>query len=176
MTVDGHGNALTWDSGHWSGPVPIDASGAGLQSVSCASATFCAAGDWNGNALTWNGTRWSKPVTVDPTTSTSGGGLSSMSCPVRSFCMATDWNGGEVSWDGTSWSKPVTFDPNGAGGLISVSCVSPGFCRALDGSDALGQNRGSGEPITPLTRAFLSLSPSAGYAYMPRFSGRRGAG
>jgi hypothetical protein len=140
VTVDGHGNALTWTSGRWSRPVPIDSSGAGLQSVSCASASFCAAGDWNGNALTWNGTRWSAPAAVDPTTASSGGGLPSVSCPTARFCLAADWNGGEVHWNGVRWSKPVTFDPDGAGGNISVSCVSPSLCRALDGNNALTWN------------------------------------
>lgn len=141
VAVDGSGDAVTYRDGSWSQPRPADGSGAGLQSVSCASAVFCMAGDWDGNAVEFTGSSWSAPVSLETTTGSSGGGIGSISCPTAAFCIAADWEGSELTWNGTSWSAPVAFDPAGAGGLISLSCRSAALCTAVDGGgDALTWN------------------------------------
>jgi hypothetical protein len=80
------GEAATYDGSSWSAPVKIDSS-AGLSSVSCPSASFCAAVDFRGNALTYNGSSWSAPVHI------AGSSLRSVSCPSASFCAAVDDSG-----------------------------------------------------------------------------------
>src|SRR5579872_6109932 len=39
MVVDAHGNAISFQHGHWSSPLAVDSSE--LEDVSCASPTFC---------------------------------------------------------------------------------------------------------------------------------------
>jgi hypothetical protein len=97
-------------SNGWSAPVSVDPVSFG-SSVSCASATFCAAVDYEGNALTFDGTSWSAATSIDALP------LASVSCPSSSFCVAVDYSGNVVTFDGTSWSAPVSID---SGGLISV--------------------------------------------------------
>jgi hypothetical protein len=145
-------NALTWNGRQWSAPVLIDLTGDGVESVSCASASFCMAVDWNGNALTWNGTGWSATAISCPDSTTASAGdcttagpfadpragvLDSVSCPTASFCAAVDGTGYTFTWNGTSWSRPVwsatsPADPHG-GALTSVSCPTARFCVAVDG-------------------------------------------
>ena len=75
-------HAVTYDGTTWATPAAIDSHGAALTSVSCPSARFCAAIDFNGNGrvLTYNGTGWSAPATIDPNAF-----LASVSCPSASF-------------------------------------------------------------------------------------------
>jgi hypothetical protein len=76
----------------WSQPSSIDASGGGLNAVSCPSSSFCVAVDSNANALTFNGCKWSQSSSIDA----KGGGLNAVSCPSSSFCVAVDGNGNAV--------------------------------------------------------------------------------
>jgi hypothetical protein len=76
-------------SGVWSAPTDIGDSSLFPNSVSCSSATFCAAvaGTFSsftgyGYALTYNGTSWTAPTNIG----SSGGDLRSVSCP-----SATQW-------------------------------------------------------------------------------------
>ena len=119
----------------WSAPKSIDSTGQ-VVSVSCPSATFCAAVDTHalvsgseGRALTFNGSTWSAPATVD-----SSVGLSSVSCPSASFCVAVDGNGDFLTYSGSSWTAPTSID---SARLMSVSCTSSTFCVAIDGNSAL---------------------------------------
>ena len=48
----------------WSQGTLIDASGS-LTSVSCPTASFCAAVDYDGDVLTYNGSSWSSPESID---------------------------------------------------------------------------------------------------------------
>jgi len=72
-------------SGVWSAPDKIG-TGLGFVSVSCSSATFCAAVGTNGGpsgyALTYNGTSWS-PTYI-------GIAAGAVSCASASFCVAVD--------------------------------------------------------------------------------------
>jgi hypothetical protein len=60
----------------------------GLNSVSCATASFCAAVDWWGSVYTYNGISWSSLDSIDP----GYPGLESVSCPTTSFCAAVDYS------------------------------------------------------------------------------------
>jgi hypothetical protein len=51
----------------WSPATAIDP-GRELSTVSCPSASFCAAVDYGPNVVTFNGTSWSKPSAIDPGT------------------------------------------------------------------------------------------------------------
>ena len=113
--------------GVFSPPQSIDRTGGGLQSVSCASATFCISVDTGGRALTWNGTSWSAPKSIDA----GGGGFASVSCASATFCTALDGSGNALSFNGTSWSAPKLIDGS-TNGLDSVSCASATFCAAVD--------------------------------------------
>ncbi|MDA8067055.1 MAG: DUF4232 domain-containing protein [Actinomycetota bacterium] len=107
----------------WSGPAGIDANA--LNSVSCPSASFCAAVDGAGGALTYNGSTWSTPAAVDTTS------LVAVSCPSASFCAAVDGAGGALTYNGSTWSTPVHIDTQ-TNTLTSVSCPSASFCVAVD--------------------------------------------
>jgi Fe-S cluster biogenesis protein NfuA len=89
MAVDLSGNAVTFNGSSWSAPASIDPT-AVLFSVSCPSASFCAAvGD---HAVTYDGSSWNTPVDIDPNT------LISVSCPLPSFCAAMDFEGNAVTY------------------------------------------------------------------------------
>jgi hypothetical protein len=105
---------VTFNGVSWSAPANIDPAGQVL-SVSCPSASFCAAvGD---NAMTYNGNSWSSPASIDdPNT------LISVSCASSSFCAATDGDGNAVTY---------AVSPK-ADQTISVNSHAPG--TAVSGS------------------------------------------
>ena len=109
----------------WSSPVSIDP-GTVLESVSCASKSFCAAVDDLGEALTYNGTSWTAPAEIEP-----GSFLTGVSCPSKLFCLAVDKAGNALFYNGTSWAAPAPVDTGHA--FRSVSCRSKSFCAAVDG-------------------------------------------
>jgi hypothetical protein len=108
----------------WSGGQRVDT--AGLTSVSCASADFCAAADSGGNALTYSGGKWSAPRRL------SSDGLSRVSCPTAGFCVATSNGSVLYTYSGGTWSPPTElFGDNGKPAhLTSVSCTAATFCMA----------------------------------------------
>ena len=152
--------ALIWDGTSWSAssqirwPDPND----GITNVSCATASFCAAGDEDGDIRVWDGTSWSIDHQVVP--GSTSGGAHSISCPSASFCMAVNDLGNAIVWNGTSWSIPQSIDPNLANvrgpaanmygngqvplGLFSVSCPTASFCVAVgsDGDAVIGRQAG----------------------------------
>src|SRR5664279_2813017 len=104
----------------------IDPPHGGPVSVSCPTATFCAAVDTQGAALTFNGTTWTPPITI---TDSADYGWTSVSCPSASFCVAVG-DGGQVStFNGATWTSPVTLPSGWA--LMSVSCATSMFCVAM---------------------------------------------
>jgi len=115
----------------WTQALSINSYGnAGFQSVSCPSATFCAAGYSGGTVSLFNGTSWSQPAVVDST----GGFLNSVSCAQsagQTLCTAVDNDGYVETYDGSSWSSPDQIDPNG-NGLIGVSCPTTTLCVTVD--------------------------------------------
>ena len=135
----------------WSAPTTIDTN-PNLTSVSCASTTFCVAGDSSGNVITWNGSTWSSPVNID-----SSNDLSSVSCASATFCVAVDSSGNAITWNGTSWSIPVNIDSSN--NLSSVSCASATFCVAVDYAGNVVTWNGSSWTVTtgvaPVTVPYL---------------------
>jgi hypothetical protein len=144
LVVSGPSTALA--SGVWSAPTDIGDSSLFPNSVSCSSATFCAAvaGTFAsftgyGYALTYNGTSWTAPTNIG----SSGGDLRSVSCPSATFCVAVGSGGavgGAVTYNGTSWTASISL---GDGAFFdSVSCASATFCAAV------GSNGPSGYAMT----------------------------
>jgi hypothetical protein len=128
--VSDTGYALTYNGTSWSGGTNIapnppgtcstSCSHEGLTSVSCPSATFCVAVDYDGDALTYNGTSWSAPTHI-------GGDEDGVSCPSATFCVAVDQNGDALTYNGRSWSTPTHIGHEAE----SVSCPSATFCAAI---------------------------------------------
>ena len=113
---------------HFGHPMPV-AAGAGLDSVSCGSPTFCIALDATGRAYRFDGTGWTGPVPA--TGQPIGPGSISVSCSNPTFCMAVVTAGSDVTnWNGSGWSGPVALD--GANGLEAVGCAPSGYCAAVD--------------------------------------------
>ena len=94
-----------------------------LTSVSCPSASFCAAIDQGRAAVLYDGSAWSRPELIDP-----GAFLSSVSCPATTFCVAVNGKGDAVTYNGNTWSAPVTALAHAMFG--AVSCATPRFCVA----------------------------------------------
>ncbi|MGH9098894.1 MAG: hypothetical protein ACRDV8_01520 [Acidimicrobiales bacterium] len=174
-TIASPSGASPTSSGGWGAPTMIDPGeiGGGLNSVSCASPTFCVAVDGDGNgvgsALTYNGHGWSSAKSIDP----HGGGINSVSCPSQHFCAAVDANGNALLYDGHGWSAPARIDAGATGGENSVSCASASFCVALeyDGDalvydgrhwsapDAVGPGDSFNAVSCPATSACVAVEP-----------------
>ena len=148
---------MTYNGSSWSAPTNIDGGNIlGLVSVSCSSASFCVAVDFDGNAMTYNGSSWSVPVGIK-----SGGQfLSSVSCPSESFCAAVDDAGNVVTYSGGSGSGYVP--PQVVTGTPPPPSCAGGVCAV---APAFGPQSG-GTPITITGGPFVSGS---GYAYMVCF-------
>lgn len=114
----------------WSGPIPLDHSGAtALTAISCPSTTRCVSVDAVGQVVVFNPTKVGAavPMLVDPI-----GGFTAVSCPTTIQCTAVDRAG-----------QQVTFDPGAPGGATPVN-VSTGqaltalACPAADQCTAVG--------------------------------------
>jgi hypothetical protein len=100
-------------SGVWSAPTNIDR-GEYFTSLSCPSATFCAAVGGS-EVLTYNGTSWSAPTNIDD-----GGYIGHwVSCSSATFCVAISYDGPGVSYartyNGKSWTAPTNIGGFGGG-------------------------------------------------------------
>lgn len=147
--------AAAWSGGAWTAlsvPDPAGTQLASLASVSCASATSCAAvGSFLSTELggevplaeRWNGTSWSIQDVPTPAGVTNPA-LQSVSCPATNRCEAVGsyQTGGlpffaplAEAWNGTSWTIQATPTPANARAatLNSVSCSpsSPAACLAV---------------------------------------------
>ena len=100
-----------------------------LLGVSCASATYCVAVNYNGQILNFNGSRWSAIPTLGPK------GLTSVSCASSSFCLAVTASGESIVIHRTKWSGTATIPGFQGGFAYSVSCASSRDCvvAGLDG-------------------------------------------
>jgi hypothetical protein len=115
------------------------------ESVSCTSATFCAAVGTYGLgvgtvavALTWNGTSWS----ADSFPGIAGSSLLGVKCVNRNFCVAVGGESVDIAdkhdlallWNGSSWSRMKTpYEKTNSNwySLGSVSCSSVRYCVAM---------------------------------------------
>ncbi|MHB1883413.1 MAG: hypothetical protein ACYCVV_00040 [Acidimicrobiales bacterium] len=125
----------------WAAPYGVDAvtqvtSSNSLSSISCPTATFCAAVDNTGNVVT----------SADPTGGTSAwtvtnvspfDNVTSISCPTTSFCAAVDSSGNVItSTDPTGGASAWTVTYV-ASAFSSISCPSVTFCAAAYSSDVI---------------------------------------
>jgi hypothetical protein len=149
----GDGIALRWNAGRWGFQFDSNPdlwAGSALYSVSCVSATMCAAaGGGNdsssggavsnaGVAETWNGVKWTVREDTDPT-STFNYDLFGVSCASRTACLAvgfiSEW------WDGRTWRLEQIPDPIA---LLGVSCPTRTMCVAVGNSTP---RHGAVEPV-----------------------------
>jgi len=137
-----------WNGSSWSlqsAPNPSEGSGLNqMLSVSCASATFCAAtGQAAGKpvATTWNGTTWSVALLAKP-----GGAetatLEGVSCISATACSAIGKyvEAGKSralaeAWNGSTWTQQ-TIPSSGESGtfLSNITCISSSSCIAVGSS------------------------------------------
>jgi hypothetical protein len=140
--------AETWTGSSWTlqhAAAPAGAANNTLSSVSCVSASFCAAvgthfnsaGDEVNLAEIWNGTSWQIKATPN-VTSQSGAAdneLYGVSCVSASFCQAVgagpDGPTAEL-WNGTVWT--VQSIPGADVQPQAVSCATADFCMEAGGS------------------------------------------
>ncbi len=153
MAVDSFGQAITFDGVSWSTPVQVGQAYDDLDSVSCASASWCALGSGvpDGGLFTYDGSAWTDWSYADTTSPTE-----SLSCTSPSFCVAVDSAGDAVSFDGATWGTPVAVSAGAA--LSSVSCASPSFCMAVDSAGDAVSFEGTtwGTPVAVSAGAALS--------------------
>ena len=125
--VDESGAATFWDGSTWSKPAPASPDGT-LNSVSCASATFCVALS-SQLAVAWNGRTWSAPVAVGPAPTGPTGGQYEVSCVSPEFCASVNTAGVASLFDGTAWGRDAVVDDGTATKPVqNVSCASTKFC------------------------------------------------
>ena len=126
------GGPSVWDGHTWTQPNDADTQGQ-LNSVSCATTSFCVLVDSSGGALTWNGQAFSAPSSLasePPLAGTNASGLTGVSCPTTTFCRAVDSVGRVFAYNGSAWSAGTLIDAGHA--LTSVSCPSTTYCVAVD--------------------------------------------
>jgi hypothetical protein len=95
-----------------------------LNSISCATSTFCLALSHDGDVFTYDGSWWtsrySNPGLVQP---------SSVSCPTATFCAVSTYSGAVSTWNGTDWSDYT--ETVGQQSSYGLSCSSSSFCAVL---------------------------------------------
>lgn len=143
VAVDWFGNAIAERNGVWGHAVRVGQSieRTGLLSVSCPTATFCAAVGTTFVA-TFDGVRWAAPTRIEVAPYAL---FTSVSCASATFCVAVDALGQTTTWDGTTWHPLVVADPLG---LTSVSCPAAGLCFATDGNGGVARLSGGSWQVT----------------------------
>ena len=134
-------------------PAPYSGGDAGLQGISCATASSCMAVGYDiVNATTdtettlaeqWDGSSWS----IVPTTDISSTGLGAVSCPSPSMCMAIgaymDTGATNIllaeRWDGSKWSVLAVPGPAPVPRLDGLTCTSTSNCWAVGNYTKAGQ-------------------------------------
>jgi hypothetical protein len=129
-------------------PNPAGSSSSRLSAVACPATNTCTAvGTSNSKPLVerWDGARWRiQSAPVPPGAQFSE--LTGVSCTAASCIAVGDYvnrSGAYVTlaerWNGTKWTIQPTPNPSGAqffSFLAGVSCIAPGACEAVGGSDA----------------------------------------
>ena len=132
-----------WNGSTWTPTtlnVPVGATGAFFNAVSCVTAASCMAA--GGETLPskeqplaemWNGSAWTMTAAV-PTISTDDYAFNGVSCAGLNWCVAV---GGShninvaLTWNGSSWTRATVPAPSGGGNLDAVSCFSATSCTAV---------------------------------------------
>ncbi|WP_338184607.1 hypothetical protein [Jatrophihabitans sp.] len=114
----------------WTAPKLVDPLAGGFAGVSCASTTFCLAGDGNGGARRYDGSTWS----VAPTAGLGGQSIGELSCLSSTFCAAElgsrEGATRPATFNGSTWSQ-AAYSEDGGGG---ISCASSTFCMRVTGN------------------------------------------
>jgi hypothetical protein len=111
-------------------PVSPDQPAGGLDSVSCATAMFCAAIDRYGNVASFDGTGWSALQPAEPLPAgTAAGMATAISCPKPTFCAAVDSGGSASTMTSGTWSAATQTGLEGT----AISCASTTSCLAVGG-------------------------------------------
>jgi len=97
-----------------------------IDTVSCPTPTWCAAGDGNGAVMVYDSGTWSAPSAVFP----AGDSVDGISCPTATFCMAVSYLGGYSTYSGSTWSKPKFPGGSVGSSLWAVSCPTATWCMA----------------------------------------------
>lgn len=159
---------LTLSGGSWTAaqtPVPAGATRYDLEvnSVSCASSSFCVAvgrygdpgdtggGPWTGLLLTWHGGNWSASPAPLPgdAASPSFTNVESVSCPSASYCVAAGYysdsnylgEGLVLTWSGGSWTAeqaPLPGNVVGPGVDLDHAGVNAVSCASASSCTAVG--------------------------------------
>jgi hypothetical protein len=132
--VAAEGGPSVWNGRTWTQPGDADTQGQ-LNSVSCATTSFCVLVDSSGRVVTWNGLGFTPPASIatePPVTGSDASGLTAVSCPTTTFCRAVDSIGRVFGWNGTAWSAGTLIDNGHA--LTSISCPTATYCVAVDRS------------------------------------------
>lgn len=141
---DNRALAEYWNGTSWQRQVAAQPRGGTsnvLNSVSCVSATFCAAVGWHfdvsedqaGLSEVWNGTRWRSQKVPSPAQGSNGLRLflNGVSCVSARFCEAVGDSfspSNAIIWNGKTWTAQSVPHPDH---LAAVSCPSPTFCVAV---------------------------------------------
>jgi hypothetical protein len=178
-----------WSDGTWRSGLMAQPPGAqgqvGPASVSCVSASFCAAvggyslsdaadqplGYGRAFAEIWNGTTWQAPSTWAGSPASGSAVLSGASCASAAACTAVGAGIGQMGpvaerWDGIGWTTQDMASPaeSAAGQLNAVSCPAVAVCTAVgsfDGAAAAESWNGSAWQVDQLPYAGQSSGLSA---------------
>jgi hypothetical protein len=96
-----------------------------LLSVSCSTAQFCMATNFDGQFLSFNGSRWNVSHSSAPKF------LISVSCTGPKFCMAVATTGKSMTFHDGSWSAPKLIPAFKSAGAYAVSCASAEECSVI---------------------------------------------
>ena len=162
-TFGGEPIAARWNGTTWTMQTTAKISSAGLNGVSCPTATSCVAEGISGGLFgsltagvseTWNGSTWTA-VTIPPSGAEQSA-LYGVSCSSATLCYAvgdSSTKGGSENtmtdkWNGAEWKLVSLPMPSGTTGSMwrGASCVTGGYCTAV------GHYSNSG-PATDLTLA-----------------------
>jgi hypothetical protein len=151
--VDNIWNGNKWAQGPHQPTIPSGATTAVLESVSCASSTFCVASGFYSPAASsldeiplaevWNGSTWRVSRPVVPTSSPFAN-TDAVSCPSTTYCVVAgsyiDSNGIQAwadSFDGAHWKVLSVPQPQGSASgqvldeVTGVSCSSTTSCALV---------------------------------------------
>ncbi len=142
-------NGTSWTDAQIAGALNKLYGYAGVDSVSCTSASFCVAGGYyvgNSGATqafvsTYNGTVWTDTTIADALNQGGVASVNSVSCTSATFCVAGGYfyNGSGLAqafvstYNGTVWTDTTiagALNQGGVASVASVSCTSASFCVA----------------------------------------------
>lgn len=114
-----------YSNGKWGPGISLEQQN-DLTSLSCATTTFCMAGDNAGNVYEYSGGSWSGPTQTGADEQIGG-----ITCPTATFCMVIAPGNTVYIYADGSWSNNQLYGADGgAANLNAISCASASFCVA----------------------------------------------